>query len=124
MERTCLQARIWFKRLLAADLDHYFSVSWAVEFAEKDALPGAELQFSGLYQDLFAAADKRAFAVGIGVSLGMPVARAIVRYQFGQGQEYVVRNTGVGIFVYGNCCGCVRTIDYYIAIGNAGLADN
>jgi len=105
--------------LFAADLDYYLSAAWAVKFTEKDALPGAEVQRFVLYQDLFATAEQRAFAVCIGITLRMPIARAMMGQQLLQSQKYIVRHRGVGIFVYGNCRRCVRAIDYCIAVGNA-----
>jgi hypothetical protein len=41
-------------------LDEDFSAARAVEFTEKDSLPGAEVQCPILYQDLTAAANHRA----------------------------------------------------------------
>ncbi len=107
----------------SADLDYYPSAAWAVKFTEKNALPGAEAKRFVLYQDLFAAAKQRAFAMGIGIALGMAITGAMMGHQLGQGQKYIVGNGRVGVFVYGNCRRCVRTIDYCIAVGNARLAD-
>jgi hypothetical protein len=109
--------------LFTADLDDDFSAARAVEFTEEDALPGAELQSPALNKNLFAAADKRAFAMRIGIAFGMPVARTALGQQFLKRQEQVVRNGWIGVFVDGNRRGSVGTIDNNIAVSDAAPAD-
>jgi hypothetical protein len=70
------------KSLFAADLDYYPSAARAVKFTEKNTLPGAEVQRFVLYQNLLATAEKRAFAVCIGITLRMPIARTMMGNQF------------------------------------------
>ena len=62
----------------AADLDNYFSASGPVEFTEKNALPCAQSKSPVLYQDLFTAAEYRAFAVRIRIALGMTIAGTMI----------------------------------------------
>jgi hypothetical protein len=85
--------------------------AWAVEFAEEYALPGAEDQKAVFYQDISAATNDGAFAVGIGVAFGVFVGGAKARDQFFEGQQYVVHDGSVGVFVYCYRCCSVGTID-------------
>jgi len=111
------------KFLFTADLDDDFSAARAVEFTEENALPCAELQRPALNENLFAAADKRTFAVRIGIALGMPIARTVLGQQFPKCQKNVVRNGRVGIFIDSNRRGSVRAIDNHIAVSDTALAD-
>jgi hypothetical protein len=110
-------------RLLASYLKKDPSGARAVEFAEKDGLPGPELERIVAYYYTLATAEEGAFAVGVGIALGVPVAGVMRRYQFGQCQKDIVHDIGVGIFIngYGSCC--VRAIDHHVAVGYAGLSD-
>jgi len=109
--------------LFPADLDDDFSAARAVELAKEYTLPGTELQGPILNQNLFAAADQRAFAVRIGIAFGMSIARTMLRQQLLERQKQVVRNGRVGILIYGNRGGRVGTINNYIAVGDAASAD-
>ena len=109
--------------LLASYLEKDPSGTRAVEFAEEDGLPGSKLEGIVAYYYTLATAEEGAFAVGVGIALGVSVAGAMRRHQFGQCQKYIVHNIGVGIFVYGYGGCCVGAIDYHVAIGYAGLHD-
>ncbi len=109
--------------LLASYLEKDPSGSRAVEFAEEDGLPSPEPKGIVAYYYTLATAEEGAFAVGVGITLGVSVAGVMRRYQFGQCQKDIVHDIGVGIFIngYGGCC--VRAIDHHVAVGYAGLPD-
>jgi hypothetical protein len=110
--------------LFSADLNDHSSAAGAVEFAEEYTLPGTEVERIVLNEDLPAATDEGAFAMGIRVALKMAVSWSMRRYQFLEGQEYIVGDGAVGVFVYGDGGSSVRTIDYQVAVGDAGLTDD
>jgi len=110
--------------LFSTDLEKHSSAARTVELTEKNTLPGAKIDFAVFNQDLFAAANQRAFTMRIGIAFGMSIAGTAMRYQFFKGQEYIVRNRRVGIFVYGYRCCRVRTINNAIAICNTGLTNS
>jgi len=109
--------------LLTTYLEKNPSGSWAVEFAEEDGLPGPEPKGIVAYYYTLATSDKGAFAVGVGIALGVSVTGAMRRYQFGQCQKDIVHDIGVGVFVYGYGGCCVGTVNYHVAVGYAGLPD-
>jgi hypothetical protein len=109
--------------LLASYLEKDSSGARAVEFAEEDSLPGPEPKGIVAYYYALATAEEGAFAMGVGIALGVPVAGVMRRYQFGQCQKDIVHDIGVGIFVYGYGGCCVGAVNYYVAVGDAGLPD-
>jgi hypothetical protein len=109
--------------LLSADLDRKTPASRAVKFAKEDALPGAQNQLAVSDYELLAAADKRTFAVSVGIAFIVPVSRAKMRHKLFQGQQYIVDDGGVCVFVYGNACGSMGAIYYGVAFFDAGLTD-
>ena len=117
------RADAWSEGLLSADLDRHLSISRPVEFAEEDSLPRPQFGRAAAYQDLLAAAYQRTLAVRVGVALAVSVAGATLRHQLFKSQEHIVSNGRVGVFIYGDSRGRVRTIDYCVAVSYARLAD-
>jgi hypothetical protein len=109
---------------LSADLNQHLSVAGAVEFTEENSLPGAEDQGFVFYENLFAAANYRALGVCIGITFGMTIARPAVGYEFLERQENIMRNGRIGIFVYSDSGGRVRTMYDYVAIANIRLSND
>jgi len=69
---------------LSTNLDNNPSAARAVELAEEDPLPGPKNERLVPDQDALAAPDERAFAVGVGIALGMSVARTMLGHQLVQ----------------------------------------
>jgi hypothetical protein len=111
-------------RLSSANLDDDPSASRAVELAEEDPLPGPEDDRSVLDEDTLAASDERAFAVGVGIALGMAVARAMLGHQLVQRQKDVVLDGGVGVLVDRDGRSGVGTKDNGLAVTDTGVADD
>jgi hypothetical protein len=103
---------------LSSDLDDDFSVAGTVELTKENALPCAENKGLAFYDYLSATANYRALHMGIGIAFGMAIAGMVIGYQLLEGQKNIVRYGRVGVFVYGDSSGRVRTINYHIPITN------
>ena len=79
-----------------------------VEFAELDALPGAEDQFAAVDQQRDAVADQRGFDVAVAVAFGVLVIGFLLGDQRFQFFQQVVFDVGIGVFVDGDGGGRVR----------------
>ena len=76
----------------------------AVEFTEKDALPGAQEQAALTHQNGLVAADEGGLDVGRGIALQVAVG-LLVWDDLIQDHEDVRLDAGVGAFVDGHPCG-------------------
>lgn len=94
----------------------HFSASRPVKFAEKYPLPGTEIQFTVFYDNLLAAPEKRALAVGVGIAFAMTIAGIVLWHQLSQGQKNIMGHIGISVFVNSDRRRGMRTIYYYVAV--------
>lgn len=91
---------VWCKWTLAGDdFPPHLAVARAVEFAEKNALPGSEPQASLMDEHRGRRACQRAHQVGRRVALGMAI-RVAGRRDLVEGAKQVPLHIRVGAFVY------------------------
>ena len=92
----------------------------AVEFAEEDALPAAELELAFGDEDGGGSAHERGFDVGVGVAFGVSEIAALGN-QAGKGGFEIGGDVGVGVFVDDDAGGGVRDVEMADAGVDAGV---
>ena len=91
------------------DFDAEEAGAGAVEFAEEDALPAAELEFAFGDEDGGGGAHERGLDVGVGVAFGVLIA-GVLGNQAREGGFHIGGDVGVGVFVDDDAGGGVRDV--------------
>ena len=61
--------------------------------------------------------------MGVGITLAMSIAGADLRDEFIESKKQIVYHVGIGVFVNGYGCGCVRYKDYDYAVVNSAMSN-
>lgn len=91
-------------------LNPNLSFSWTIKLHKVDPLPGTELKLAILYDKHLREPDKRSFDMGIGVPLGMVKPR-LLRNKFFEKSIHICFDIGIGVLIYRDRRGRVRTIN-------------
>ena len=105
----------------ASRTDPHFALAGAVEFAEEDALPGAELEAACADEYADAAAQQAGLEMRGTVAFAVLIVAAPRHEPFERGRE-VAHNVGIGILVDRNAGRCVRNEDRHGAFAHAEFA--
>lgn len=103
-------------------LHQNFSGSWAVKFAEINALPGAQNQFPLVDNDALGSADERGFQVGVAVAFTVAPGPVFGR-KTPESHNQIAPDIGIGIFIDGNGARGMRAVNGANTVGDAGFFD-
>ena len=103
-------------------LDENGALARPIEFAEENALPGAQSEFSIFDEDGLAGSGQDGFHVRVGVAFRMAVG-TIVRNQAIENSFHVSGNIGIGVLIDGDSGRRVRYVNVAESAGHARFAN-